>query len=521
MMMPLRAQGEDEVVLTLRPEQRQLFLDDELIDILQGLRRTLHQPVKYAGSPVLVPEHPWEDSSLFLYGSVIREADGFKMWYDGAARNGYRNVCFATSLDGLRWEKRLDLGTVPYMEHERTNIVLVPNVPWEEEGVRGSGWPMVFNVIAEPPAEDPEQKYRMLFDDVAAYPLAGVGKPHGACLATSPDGLNWTRYPGNPLFNRWPMGLLWDPDRQIYVVFSQDPGVRRVRRWESPDLIHWGKHAVVLVPDADDPPGTEFHGIAPALIDGLYVGLLHVHHTDLEEPVTRHGGTMDLQLVCSRDGIRWRRVSREPFVANGATGEFDHGIHWGTQGPVRVGDEYFFYLSGVDGDMLSAGRQASIGVARLRLDGFVSLGPERGRGTLLTKPFLFEGRELRLNVDPGHGRVRVAIHHKIFLREDQTLPGYSLEECDPITCDGVSVPVTWNGQGDLRALAGRPIRLLIEFEGAASMCSSLPERRKANSSQWPVSWKRTRGEPDLCHPDPASGDRSCGGGDSQSPGGQP
>ena len=448
-------------MLHIRQNRRQLFLDDQVIARLEGLKRTLHHPTKYRGNPVLAPEHPWEDDQVFLYGSVLYEDGGFKMWYDGVARNGYRNVCYATSPDGLHWEKRLDLGTVPYLGCERTNIVLEPTVAWEQRGVRGSGWPQCSNVIADPPADDSQQTYRMIFDDIPA-----LGKPHGAYLATSPDGLHWTRRPGGALFNRWPMGLLWDPDRAIYVVFSQDPVVRRVRRWESPDLVHWGKHAVVLVPDADDPEGTEFHGIAPVLIDGLYVGLLHVLHTDVTEPVTRHGGNMDLQLVCSRDGIRWRRVSRQPFIPNGPPGDFDHGIHWGYQGPLRVGDEYYFFLSGVAGDMLAAHRPGSIGVARMRLDGFVSLDPERStKGTLLTKPFVFEGGALRLNVEPNEGRVRVAIQGK-FAAAD-SFPGRTLEDCDPVTANGVSVPVSWNGTMDLSALAGAPIRLLFEIEGAS------------------------------------------------------
>ena len=447
-------------MLHIKRNRRQLFLDEEVIDHLNGLKRTLHQPTKYEDNPVIVSEHPWEDAHIFLYGSVLYEDGEFKMWYDGVAHNWYRNVCYATSSDGLHWDKRLDLGTVEYLDHERTNIVLEPTVAWEQEGVRGSGWPQCSNVIADPPTDDPQHRYRMIVNDIPA-----LRTPHGAYLATSPDGLHWTRHPGDALFNRWPMGLLWDPDRSIYVVFSQDHIVRRVRRWESSDLIDWGRDAVVLCPDADDPEGTEFHGIAPAWIDGLYVGLLHVLYADVTEPVTRHGGNMDLQLVCSRDGVRWRRVSRQPFISNGPPGDFDHGVHWGYQGPVRVGDEYFFFLSALADEMLATNTSGSIGVARLRLDGFVSLDPERSsKGTLLTKPFVFEGRELLLNIASDEGRVRVALQDK-FAHGD--LSGYTLDDCDPITTNAVSVPVSWNGSTDLSRFVGVAVRLLFEIEGGS------------------------------------------------------
>ena len=87
------------------------FLDDEVSDHLDGLKRTLHQATKYEDNPVLLAEHRCEDADIFLYGSVLYEDGDFKMWYDGVARNGYRKACYATSSDGLHWEKRLDLGS--------------------------------------------------------------------------------------------------------------------------------------------------------------------------------------------------------------------------------------------------------------------------------------------------------------------------------------------------------------------------------------------------------------------------
>ena len=113
---------------------RQLFIDDAIVEEERGVRRTLNQPAKYAGNPLMFPLYPWE-GRLELYGTVWREADTgqFRMWYMGlggmgVAQMGVRNeskwtrigfdpqnllysACYATSADGIFWE-RPSLGIV-------------------------------------------------------------------------------------------------------------------------------------------------------------------------------------------------------------------------------------------------------------------------------------------------------------------------------------------------------------------------------------------------------------------------
>ena len=69
---------------------------------------------------------------------------------------------------------------------------------------------------------------------------------------------------------------------------------------------------------------------------------------------------------------------------------------------------------------------------------------------------------------PGGGRVQVALHQKFSPGPEASfLPGHALADCDAIAADGVSVPVTWRGNGDLAPLAGTPLPLLVEL-GAGS-----------------------------------------------------
>ena len=39
---------------------KSLFLDDDIVQDLQGLRRVLNRPVKHPENPILKPDEPWE-----------------------------------------------------------------------------------------------------------------------------------------------------------------------------------------------------------------------------------------------------------------------------------------------------------------------------------------------------------------------------------------------------------------------------------------------------------------------------
>ena len=69
---------------------RQLFIDDHVIDRTDGVVRTLNQPAKYVGNPIMIPLYPWE-GRVELYGTVRRDPDGgFRMWYTGLGGMGVR-----------------------------------------------------------------------------------------------------------------------------------------------------------------------------------------------------------------------------------------------------------------------------------------------------------------------------------------------------------------------------------------------------------------------------------------------
>ncbi|MDP7637979.1 MAG: hypothetical protein QF577_10585, partial [Phycisphaerae bacterium] len=62
---------------------KQLFIDDYIIEKIEGAEKILNQPIKHPGNPILVKDKPWEVSHPNGYASVIydKEEKIYKLWY--------------------------------------------------------------------------------------------------------------------------------------------------------------------------------------------------------------------------------------------------------------------------------------------------------------------------------------------------------------------------------------------------------------------------------------------------------
>lgn len=449
---------------------KQLFIDDLIVDETRGVTRTLNQPAKYVGNPIMIPVYPWE-GRLTLYGTVWRDAEEgrFRMWYQGYGRGGVPPMVFdqgtsrhkgfdgrrllytigyATSNDGVFWQ-RPHLGLVEFEGSTENNLVLSD---------AGFG-----NVIKDDRDADPERLYKALFFE-ANDPQGTPNMGDGVSIAFSPDGLRWTKYAGNPVISRSSdtHALLgWDDLHGKYVSYCR-PSVhegnmtRRIGRSVSDDFVSWTDTEDVLAPDDEDPTGMEFYGMPVFKYEGHYLGQLWAYHARPEEPQIRFAATIDVQLASSRDGIAWERVGgRKPFIPNGPPGSIDASEIWTAREPVVMGDELWFYYSGSVSEHGVTGRSGPICLAKLRLDGFVSVEAGDEMGTLVTKPFRCDGRMLTINASARGGLVGVAV-----LDESGTqFQGYSLQECVLFDGDSVRHTVSWREKLSLEDLRGRHIRL--------------------------------------------------------------
>ncbi len=92
----------------------------------------------------------------------------------------------------------------------------------------------------------------------------------------------------------------------------------------------------------------------------------------------------------------------------------------------------------------------------MRLDGFISVNAGFKEGEFVTKPLTFSGSSLELNYSTaGAGQVRVELQDA----KGKPVPGFSLEDCDPIKGDAIAGYVSWKENSDVSRLAKRPVRL--------------------------------------------------------------
>ena len=436
--------------------KKQLLIDDQLIETREGLVLAVNSPQKHPANPVLVGDQPWEYNRPAFYGTVMVDEEDhlYKLWYQTYNRWAKeplrRNLaCYAISQDGIHWEKPA-VGLFPFQNSYRNNIVATGQTYYDG-----------FSVIKDWQERDPARKYKSVYRDIVAG-FAGI------CVGVSPDGIHWTPYPNNPVI---PVNsdthhpLIWDEARQRYVIYLRPAYVdRRVARSESRDFFNWSIPEVVLEPDAQDPPDNQFYNLAAFLYEGYYFGLLSVFKTDPTEIGVPHRmkGVTDVELVCSRDGIRWERPARDkPFIPRGAEGAFDSLQIYAGIPALLIGDEIRIYYSGLDVPHQMSDHSA-IGLVTLRRDGFLSLDAGEKAGSLTTKPFTFTGEQLTVNVDASSG----LLASEILDTTGQVIPGYSRGDCREIRGDHLHQQVIWDGKPGVEELQGREIRVRFYLQAA-------------------------------------------------------
>ena len=473
--------------------RRYLFFDDREIEAREGLVRTVHSAEKHPGNPILKPEPAWEGAMVPSTVLLDGEAGLYKMWYlthahvpeaESTYVSGY-----ATSRDGLAWE-RPAIGAYEYDGTRQNNLCMV-NTPG------GMG------VIRDERETDPGRRFKTLFwrggNRAKADVERGWGKneQRGFYLGTSPDGARWTLASEQPVFTGTgdTQSLFgWDENYGRYVSYVRPgrkvrdkegtvyPPRRVVGRSESEDCGSWSAPLDVVLPDADDPSGAEHYYMPVHAYHGHYVGFVHVF-----VPSPDPFGPFWPELTHSRDGIRWRRLNhhgRQRLVHPGPADSFDSGMIRCARGLFERGDELWLYYGGWHEDH-GVSRQhrhmrtprdeqrkaASIGLAKLRLDGFVSLdaaptghaGHGNGDATLTTAPLVCESDSLTVNarVSAG-GSLRVGV----LAADGRPLDGVAADAAAPLSGDSTHHEVSWPSGASLERLRGERVKLRFRLRGA-------------------------------------------------------
>ena len=442
---------------------KQLFFDGRFIQKSKGVRIVMNPPAK-AGQ-VLFADKPWEDFRLTSYFTVVQDGGICRMYYSCFSKDQWHTpkswekhayLCYAESKDGIRWTKP-ELGLVEFEGSKKNNIILRS---------------VVDGTVFIDPTAPPERRYKLLHT---------IG-PHkgGLRVSYSADGLRFTTpKPVSPWCPDSQQVAFWDARLGKYTAFlrKNTKRGRSVGRVEMADVeAPWpGELATVFEADRRDPHNLDFYNNAcvkyPWADDAYFMFLSAYHHFP---PEMGNDGLLDVSAAASRDGIRWVRPDRRPYVALGQSSEWDSQLQMMGVGLVRQADKIYQYYNAVDlshggtrrmsdQDRAKWRRWSQMGRLVHRLDGFFSADADYEGGWLVTPPVVFAGSRLVLNVNTSSaGLVRVGLTTP----DGKVIPGFAPGDCDRIMTNNVAHVVKWRGKPNVSTLVGKPIRLRFEMRSA-------------------------------------------------------
>jgi hypothetical protein len=432
------------------------FLDDWLLEKLDGASLRMHSPQP---AEIFAYDRPWEGDVSF-YVTMLEHEGEYRMYYRGwKAEGAPATQAVALSNDGIHWE-RPNLGLFEWQGSRDNNIILTGQVAED-------GFVPFFD---RNPAVSPSERWKAvgveLLPDRTPILMPFV----------SDDGFAWRRWRETPIITDGAFDsqnlAYWDVCRGHYVAFYRDfidinhtgrryRGIRSVKWATSDDFEHWT-------------PGQWFdYGNTPP--EQLYTNAAtpcpRAPHIYLSFPkrfvperkaVASHSdpGVSDAVFMTSRDGLHWDRRFMEAFIRPGRDWEnwTERNIGCAFGVLQTAADELSVYW-------VEHYRHPTCRLRRgtLRLDGFASLYGGYDGGEALTRPIVFEGRELILNyATSAPGSVRVEIQDA----EGHPLPGYTLADCPEMYGDQIEQAVAWSGGADVSRLAGQPVRLRFALKDA-------------------------------------------------------
>ena len=481
---------------------RHLFIDNHEVEEITNLARKLHQPEKFERNAVIRPEHRWENMFIRTWGGPVWDppTNLFKMIYLGTAARDLTAVgtgeaavldetgetgaqgsysCIATSTDGVNWEKPF-LGLHDYdgLMWDKSPIGTENNIiPSINGHMRGP--------LYHSSEVDPDKRFKgLVYRDRNLYTVA------------SPDCIHWEELDIPPQSSLDVSELTYDEqdDQFISTVKHRGPYGRCFWLSTSGDFENWTEQELIFHADQQDQENgferlqrlidddrylspvynrpeewrTDVYHFPVIRYEGLYLGLPVMHHWAGSHPPLFENvdSRKTVELASSRDLHNWDRVAnRAPFMELSQTGEgrYDTGQIGTTTGMIRRNNELWFYYTGMKHRNLSVHDTLNFGyldasailMARLRLDGFVSLKGGIEWGSVITKPIKINGPQLRVNVDSWRGQLKSEL---LDAQTNQPIQGFALEDSIPIVLDSVDEPLRWSN-ADILSLQGRTVKV--------------------------------------------------------------
>ena len=472
---------------------RHLFIDDWLTEKRENVALTVNPPENRR--LVMTANKPWERGGITNYCNVFWDpiASEYRLYYVPVHMESKPifRLALATSKDGIEWEKP-ELGAVEWQGNKKNNIVIEA----EREGT----------VFIDPNAP-PERRYGFL-----------SGVETGIFYYSSPDGIHFTKgaQPVSTHHSDSQISTFWDDQRRKYCHYfkvyegeigkwyndrkvtapphipypQNEPLGRSVARYETSTIDErWQEpYHLVMSRDPRDPTDMDLYTNAAQkyqLAPNVYVAFptpyYHynpAHRQYLNEPAMKIGGkrndgSIDTQLAVSRDGITWTRYRTPYYPMWRYDAELYLQVVMGFPGlvykPTHI-EQYFAAYNFTHGDTNARARLEGRGLGGVfrstqRIDGFVCADFAYGGGTLTTRPFTFDGKQLLVNLNTSaSGEGRVAILDESGGNE---ISGFATKDCRIINGDFLEKKVEWaDGADDVSRLTGKPVRLRFDLRGA-------------------------------------------------------
>ena len=421
--------------------RRELFIDRFLVEKMEGTHLKLHEPQL---TPAMA-----EPANNMEYGTVIRDGDLFRLYTRdgrGAKFDGDKSEVtrYCESKDGIHWTKP-NLGLHELDGNKNNNVIL------HEKSVCHNFSPF----LDTRPGVSANERFKALAGTILRNPGGGL------IAFASADGIHWRKLSDKPVMTKGAFDSqnvsFWSETEKKYVAYVRTftagvstatewrlDGLRSVSRATSDDFIHWTEPV---------PLNPNFPG------EHIYTTLTHPYfrapHIYIAFPTRFHpsrGQSTDIMFMTARGNVPYDRTFREAFIRPGLD-------------PARWGNRSNYAALNV---VPTGPNEMSIYTTpfrrfTLRTDGFASVHGGADAGEMLTKPIMFAGKELSLNYSTSAGgNMKLEIQDLL----GKPIPGYTLEECQPLVGDNIDQTIGWKKNKNVAELAGKAVRLRFVLQEA-------------------------------------------------------
>ncbi|OAI57827.1 hypothetical protein AYO49_01815 [Verrucomicrobiaceae bacterium SCGC AG-212-N21] len=402
---------------------------------------------------------------VYFAGTILQVGDEYRMWYSGYDAEASRHLCYATSKDGLHWEKP-KLGIVNYKGGTANNLLSLDG----DERIKAS----LFLVLHDP--EDPDSARR--------FKMARENDPNNSVrVAFSPDGLRWkSAADGKFVIAAEPSGLT--KHKGLYYLNGHAGAIRHpvsgahkrtMQTFVSADFENWTEAAHMSfrrdsvpprpIPDFEFNRGEQVHTGASLWNRGnVVLGFYGQYHNPDSD---RRNSSVDIGLLVSPDALHFKEPIPDFKIVPGAE-EVDRAEPRLTQGQafLNIGDRTHFYY----GVWTEVNRDGPTGVRvatwpRDRL-GYFRVAPGQKIGHCISAALIppREGAQVYLNASGLSEESQLAV--EILDESFRPIPGYTAADCTPLKDKtGLRLSIAWGNKIDLGNQNGKPIRLRINFTG--------------------------------------------------------